>query len=140
MDNFQHMLVNGNESFVFPSQVQQVFYSDDSSNRWWKVILHKGPWSIRVFPDIVHASNTFSYSFVLMCKKLTRLRCEVGDVECVEINIIMQSKASWTWHVVENWLFRKWPFFPNVSKCTSLGKVFPMLVANSSNNDLVKVF
>jgi hypothetical protein len=43
------MLVNGNESFVFPSQVQQVFYSNDYSNPWWKVILHKEPQSKRVF-------------------------------------------------------------------------------------------
>jgi hypothetical protein len=43
------VLVNGNEPFVFPSQVQQVFYSDDSSNPWWKVILHKEPWSKRMF-------------------------------------------------------------------------------------------
>jgi hypothetical protein len=41
MANFQHMLVNGNEPFFFPSQVQQVFYFDDSSNPWWKVILYK---------------------------------------------------------------------------------------------------
>jgi hypothetical protein len=37
------MLVNGNEPFVFPSQVQQVFHSNDYSNPWWKVILHKEP-------------------------------------------------------------------------------------------------
>jgi hypothetical protein len=45
------MLVNGNEPFVFPSQVQQVFYSDDSSNPWWKFILHKEPRSKCVFLD-----------------------------------------------------------------------------------------
>jgi hypothetical protein len=49
MANFQHMLVNGNEPFVLPSQVQQVFYSDDSSNSWWKVILHKEPQNKHVF-------------------------------------------------------------------------------------------
>jgi len=52
MANFPHMLVNGNEPFVFPSQVQQVFFiPSDSSNPWWKVILHKEPWSKRVFLD-----------------------------------------------------------------------------------------
>jgi hypothetical protein len=49
MANFQHMLVNDNEPFVFPSQVQQVFYSNYSSNPWWKVILHKEPQSKHVF-------------------------------------------------------------------------------------------
>jgi hypothetical protein len=43
------MLVNGNKPFVFPSQVQQVFYFNDSSNPWWKVILHKESWNKRVF-------------------------------------------------------------------------------------------
>ncbi len=51
MANFLHMLVNGNELFVFPSQVQQVFYSNDSSNPWWKDILHKEPWNKHVFLD-----------------------------------------------------------------------------------------
>ncbi len=35
--------------FVFLSQVQQVFYFDDSSKPRWKVILHKEPWSKHVF-------------------------------------------------------------------------------------------
>jgi len=51
MDDFWYMLVNGNESFIFPSQVQQVFYFDVFSNPWWKVILHKEPRSKRVFLD-----------------------------------------------------------------------------------------
>jgi hypothetical protein len=51
MANFQHMLVNGNEPFVFPSQVQQVFYFNDSSKPWWKVILYKVPQCKCVFPD-----------------------------------------------------------------------------------------
>ncbi len=46
------MLVNSKEPFVFPSQVQQVFNSDDFSNPWWKVILYKEPQSKRVFLDI----------------------------------------------------------------------------------------
>jgi len=51
MANFQHMLVNGNETFVLPSQVQQVCYFNDSSNPWWKVILHKEPQNKHVFLD-----------------------------------------------------------------------------------------
>jgi hypothetical protein len=49
MANFWHMLVNGNEPFVFPLQVQQVFHSNYYSNPWWKVILHKEPRNKRVF-------------------------------------------------------------------------------------------
>ncbi len=51
MANFQHMLVNGNEPFVFPSHVQQVFYFDDYFNPWWKVILYKESWNKHVFLD-----------------------------------------------------------------------------------------
>ncbi len=51
MANFRHMLVNGNEPFVFPSQVQQCFYTNDFYNPWWKVILHKEPWNECVFLD-----------------------------------------------------------------------------------------
>ncbi len=29
------------EPFVFPSQVQQVFYANEPSTPWWKVVLHK---------------------------------------------------------------------------------------------------
>jgi len=66
MANFQHMLVNGNEPFVFPSQVQQVFYFDDSSNPWWKVILHKEPRSNHVFLDNYEEYiNTNEYGSVL---------------------------------------------------------------------------
>jgi hypothetical protein len=43
------MLVNDNEPFFFPSQVQKDFYFDDFSNPWWKVTLHKEPWSKCVF-------------------------------------------------------------------------------------------
>jgi hypothetical protein len=43
------MLVNGNEPFVFSSQVQHDFYFDDFSNPCGKVILHKEPQSKRMF-------------------------------------------------------------------------------------------
>jgi hypothetical protein len=60
------MLVNGNELFVFPSQVQQVFYSDDYSNPWWKVILHKEPWGKRMFLNTYgEYINTNEYESVL---------------------------------------------------------------------------
>jgi hypothetical protein len=66
MANFWHMLVNGNEPFVFPSQVQQVFYFNDSSNPWWKVILYKKPWNKCVFLDTYgEYINTNEYGSVL---------------------------------------------------------------------------
>jgi len=41
-------------------------------------------------------------TFTNLIKKSTKLRCEVGHMEFVEININMQSKASWAWHEVKN--------------------------------------
>jgi len=50
----------------FPSQVQQVFYFDDSSNTWWKVILHKEPQSNHVFiNNYGEYINTNEYGSVL---------------------------------------------------------------------------
>ncbi len=66
MANFRHMLVNGKESFVFPSQVQQVFYFDDFSNPWWKVTLNKEPQNKCVFLDTYgEYINTNEYGSVL---------------------------------------------------------------------------
>ncbi len=39
--NFRNLKVEVIEPFVFPSQVQQVFYADEPNTLWWKVVLHK---------------------------------------------------------------------------------------------------
>jgi hypothetical protein len=69
MANVLHMLVNGNEPFIFPSQVQQVFHSNDSSNPWWKVILHKESCNKHVFLDAygecISTNSTNEYGSVL---------------------------------------------------------------------------
>ncbi len=51
MANFKRMLPEDIEPFVYPSQVQQVFYADDRHTTWWKVVLHAEPWSRHVFFD-----------------------------------------------------------------------------------------
>ncbi len=66
MANFKHVLLNGVEPFVFLSQVQQVFYFDDSSKPWWKVILHKETWSKHMFLNTYgEYINTNEYGHVL---------------------------------------------------------------------------
>jgi len=45
------MLLEDVEPFVFPSQVQQVFYADDRHTPWWKVVLHAKPRTRHVFFD-----------------------------------------------------------------------------------------
>ncbi len=40
------------EPFVFPSQVQQVFFWNDTKTPFWKVILHKEPRSQRIMANM----------------------------------------------------------------------------------------
>jgi hypothetical protein len=39
--NFRNLKVEVTEPFVFPSQMQQVFYANEPSTTWWKVVFHK---------------------------------------------------------------------------------------------------
>jgi hypothetical protein len=41
--NFLHLLHEHNEPFVFPSQVQQVFFWNEPMTPTWKVVLHREP-------------------------------------------------------------------------------------------------
>jgi len=49
--NFRNLKVEVSEPFVFPSQVQQVFYVDEPSTPWWKVVLHKEARSKRIVAE-----------------------------------------------------------------------------------------
>jgi hypothetical protein len=46
--NFKHLLHEFDEPFVFPSQVQQVFFWSEPKTPWWKVVFHKKPKSWQV--------------------------------------------------------------------------------------------
>jgi hypothetical protein len=39
--NFHNLKAKITKPFVFPSQVQQVFYAYEPNTPWWKVVLHK---------------------------------------------------------------------------------------------------
>jgi len=43
LTNFWHFLHEFDEPFVFPSQVQQVFFWSDTKIPFWKVVLRKEP-------------------------------------------------------------------------------------------------
>lgn len=45
------MKTKDDEPFVFPSQVQQVFYYENPNHSKWKVVLQKEPRSIRMVSD-----------------------------------------------------------------------------------------
>jgi hypothetical protein len=46
--DFCHLKANIDEPYVFPTQVQQVFYAHEPSTPWWKIVLHKEPRSKQV--------------------------------------------------------------------------------------------
>jgi hypothetical protein len=46
--NFRNLKSEVTKPFVFPSQVQQVFYADEPNTPWWKVVLHKEARSKRI--------------------------------------------------------------------------------------------
>jgi hypothetical protein len=50
------------------------------------LVKNKNQWSI--------GNDGQCHTFTNLVKKLIKLKCEVGHVEFVEINIIMQSRAS----------------------------------------------
>ncbi|CAK9271840.1 unnamed protein product [Sphagnum jensenii] len=49
--NFRNLKAEVTEPFVFPSQVQQVFYADEPNTPWWKVVLHKEARSKRIVAE-----------------------------------------------------------------------------------------
>jgi hypothetical protein len=55
---FRHLLHELDEPFVFPSQIQQVFFWNGPNTPFWKVLLHREPRSGRVVAntfDQIHA-------------------------------------------------------------------------------------
>jgi hypothetical protein len=50
--NFNALKANDNEPFVFPVQVQHVFYYEKLKQPWWKVVLHKKPRPKRVVTEV----------------------------------------------------------------------------------------
>jgi hypothetical protein len=49
--NFHHLLHEFDEPFVFPSQVQQMFFWSEPMTPWWKVVLGREPRSRQVVVD-----------------------------------------------------------------------------------------
>jgi hypothetical protein len=49
--NFHNLKAKVIEPFVFPSQVQQIFYVDEPNTSWWKVVLHKEARSKRIIVE-----------------------------------------------------------------------------------------
>ncbi len=68
LQNFCNLKAKVIEPFVFPSQVQQVFYANDPNISWWKVVFHKEARSkciiVENSEDIIRR-KTFIYNWCL---------------------------------------------------------------------------
>jgi hypothetical protein len=63
---------------------------------WCELIKNKNQWSI--------GNDGQRCTLTNLVEKSTKLRCEIGHVEFVEINIIILLLASWAQHVIKKWL------------------------------------
>jgi hypothetical protein len=60
---------NDNEPFVFPAQVQHVFYFEELNQPWWKVVLHKEPRSRRVVIEGGEEQTVIQKNGIKICKQ-----------------------------------------------------------------------
>jgi len=70
MADFSRMQPPNVQPYVFPSQVQQVFVSNDTREAWWKVIMNAEPRSVRLADDmedmrLVQSTNKFGVDALL---------------------------------------------------------------------------
>jgi len=92
--NFCHLKANINEPYVFPMQVQQVFYAHDPSTPWWKIIFHKEPRSKRVVVENnekinIHVNNVIDTKAPLQIPKAPSDTTLVGAIELTRANVIL---------------------------------------------------
>ncbi len=94
--NFNALKANDNEPFVFPTQVQHVFYSEELNQPWWKVVLHKEPHSRLVVTEAkeeqtVIRNNVIGIEVPLEILDVPHNMAMVGAIELCGIEVIMAS-------------------------------------------------
>jgi hypothetical protein len=93
-DGFLLANFNDDEPFVFPAQMQQVFYSEELNQPWWKVVLHKEPRSRRVVTEAgeeqtVIQDNVIGVEVPLEIPNVPHNMAMVGAIELCGIEAIM---------------------------------------------------
>ncbi len=94
--NFNALKANDDEPFVFPAQVQQVFYSEELNQPWWKVVLQKEPRSKRVVTEAweeqtVIQDNAIGVEVPLEIPDVPHNMAMVGAIELCGTEAIMAS-------------------------------------------------
>lgn len=96
--NFWHLLHEHNEPFVFPSQVQQVFFWSEPWTPTWKVVLHRELRNQRVVVDSYDdCLKTCGVAFELKAPmdfhELDSSRAMIGAIELNREETILASQA-----------------------------------------------
>jgi hypothetical protein len=94
--NFNALKANDDEPFMFPAQVQHVFYFVELNQPWWKVVLHKEPCSRHVVTKAgeeqpVIQDNVIGVEASLEIPDVLRNMAMVGAIELCGIVAIMAS-------------------------------------------------
>jgi hypothetical protein len=92
--NFCNLKVEFTKPFVFPSQMQQVFYADEPNTPWWKVILHKKARSKRIIAENNEEINTpidnvIGTEMPLIIPKVLSNIAFIGAIELIRTKAIL---------------------------------------------------
>jgi hypothetical protein len=92
--NFRNLKVEVTKPFVFPSQVQQVFYGDEPSTTWWKVVFHKKARSKHIVVEnseeiSIPINNVIGTEVPFIIPKVLSNTTFVGAIELIGIEAIL---------------------------------------------------
>jgi hypothetical protein len=81
------------EPYVFPAQLQQVFYADNPNIFGWKVVLHKEPRSKRILvsdsDEVTMVDNLIGVDVPLEFPEVPRNMALVGAIELTGADAIL---------------------------------------------------
>jgi len=89
------------EPFVFPSQVQQMFFWSEPKTLWWKVVLGREPRSRQVVTDtyddcIDTHSVVYGFKAPLKFPDLDSSRILIGVIELNREETFLATQALWS--------------------------------------------
>jgi len=92
--NFNVLKANDNKPFVFPIQMQQVFYYEKLNMPWYKVVLHKEPHYRHVVTkakeeQLVVEDNVIGVEVPIKIPNVPRNMAMVGTIELCGTKAIM---------------------------------------------------
>jgi hypothetical protein len=94
LGNFHNLKTEVIEPFMFPSQVQQVFYADEPNTPWWKVVFHKEARFKRIVVENIEEistpiDNVIGTEVPLIIPEVLSNTTFVGAIELTGIEVIL---------------------------------------------------